>query len=125
MISVSKFKIYACIAIIFFIIGFGFSYYISRTNTSNFRNQLKQARMDLRTASDKQRQLTEQIKQLRIDYSRTVERERDLLARETEHIARIRGLQNEIRAYREPINSNSEFIKQGRFILDQIRKGNK
>ena len=90
----------------------------------NERSGSDELRANLQSAREEQQRLTDEIKQLRVDYSRTVDRERELLEREAEHIKRIRGLQDEIRAYRESINSNSELISEGRSILEGIRKKN-
>jgi len=104
--------------------GASCTYWLLNGKLSNSGTRLEQVRVDLQSARTEQRKLTEQIKQLRIDYSGTIDLERILLTRETEHIKRIRDLQAEIQSYRATINSSSGLIGEGKSIVNKVRKGN-
>jgi chromosome segregation ATPase len=64
MISVSKFKAYIYIATIFFIIGFGVSYYIGRTDVSNLRERIAEYKRCEQQYNTRERELENTINRL-------------------------------------------------------------
>lgn len=59
-----KFKIYVCIAIIFFVIGFGLSSYISRTSVYNLRKRIADYKRCEQQYNQRERELEVTISQL-------------------------------------------------------------